>query len=123
MADKVDVDTLTKVRVGLLLDHCFIGTLATSLGLLIDNTKPTAYTNGYEIGVNEKFFESLTRKEQTGVMAHEIFHVMLMHHVRLAPWMYPKIAQIVMDMIVNNFCLEHKFEIPPDWILPNNWIG
>ena len=123
MADKVDVDTLTKVRVGLLLDHCFIGTLATSLGLLIDNTKPTAYTNGYEIGVNEKFFESLTRKEQTGVMAHEIFHVMLMHHVRLAPWMDPKIAQIVMDMIVNNMCLEHKFEIPPDGILPNNWIG
>tara|TARA_Y100000310_G_scaffold86902_1_gene83788 strand:- start:9336 stop:10544 length:1209 start_codon:yes stop_codon:yes gene_type:complete len=123
MADKVSVDTLTQVRCGLLLDNPFIGTLATSLGLLIDNAKPTAYTNGYEIGVNDKFFESLTRKEQTGVIAHEIFHVMLMHHLRLAPWMDPKIAQIVMDMIVNNLCLEHKFEIPSDGILPTNWEG
>ena len=124
MADKVSVDTLTKVRVGLLLDNPFIGTLATSLGLKIDNDKPTAYTNGYEIGVNEKFYESLTRKEQTGVMAHEIFHVMLMHHIRMfAPWMDPKTAQIAADIIVNAMCLEHKFELPSDGILPETWEG
>ena len=58
------------------------------------------------------------------MMAHEIFHVMLMHHIRMfAPWMDPKIAQIAADIIVNAMCLEHKFELPSDGILPETWEG
>ena len=123
MADIISVDSLTKVRVGLLLDNPFIGTLATSLGLEFDNSQTTAYTNGQKVAVNKEFYESLTHKERTGVMAHEIFHVMLLHHIRRMPWMDPKVYQCAIDIIVNALCLEHRFEIPKDGILPTNWVG
>ena len=57
------IDLLTKVRTNMLLDHPFIGQLATSLNLKFDDTMDTAYTNGVDIGVNQSYFNGLLHKD------------------------------------------------------------
>ena len=118
-----NADVLTKVRTLLLLDQPFIGQLASFLKLEFDDKVDTAYTDGEKIGVNHKFFEKLLHKERTGIMAHEVFHVMLLHHVRRQPWMEQRTYQIAIDIIVNGMCLENGFTLPKDGILPETWEG
>ena len=118
-----DINILTKVRTNMLLDHPFIGQLATSLNLKFDDEVDTAYTNGVDIGVNQSYFNKLLHKERTGLVAHETFHVMLLHHVRRKPWMDAKLYQIAIDIVVNGLCLENRFTLPSDGILPETWNG
>ena len=54
-----DINLLTKVRTNMLLDHPFLGQLATSLNLKFDDEVDTAYTNGVDIGVNQSYFNKL----------------------------------------------------------------
>ena len=118
-----DINLLTKVRTNMLLDHPFLGQLATSLNLKFDDEVDTAYTNGVDIGVNQSYFNKLLHKERTGLVAHETFHVMLLHHVRRKPWMDAKLYQIAIDIVVNGLCLENRFTLPSDGILPETWEG
>jgi len=118
-----DTKLLTRVRTNMMIDQPFLGQLAVSLDLKFDNEMETAYTDGVSIGVNEKFFAGLLHKERTGIIAHEVFHVMLLHHIRRREWMPARTYQVAIDIVVNGMCLENRFTIPKDGILPDNWEG
>ena len=118
-----DTKLLTRVRTNMMLDQPFIGQLAVSLNLKFDDSMETAYTDGVSIGVNEEFFKGLLHKERTGIIAHEVFHVMLLHHIRKREWMPARTYQVAIDIVVNGMCLENRFTLPKDGILPENWEG
>ena len=107
----------------MLMDSPFLGQLATSLKLKYDDSQDTAYTDGVHIGVNFDFFKKLLHKERTGVIAHETFHVMLLHHLRRKPWMEARLYNIAIDVVTNGYCIQNGFTIPKDGILPDNWEG
>lgn len=66
---------IEKARIGLILDHCFFGTLITKLDMVLNDTFPTMATDGKMIYYNAGFTESLTDSELLAVLAHEVLHV------------------------------------------------
>lgn len=75
-------EKITKARAGLVLDFPFFGTIALQMGIKEDPDQPTAWTDGKEIGYNPDFIDGLTLAEVKGLLAHEVMHVALCHHLR-----------------------------------------
>ena len=44
---------------------------------------PTAATDGKQVFINEKFFNSLNSSEQNGLLLHEVLHMALLHVPRM----------------------------------------
>lgn len=73
---------LTRVKSKLLLNHPFFASLALNMIYIKDETIPTACTNGKYIKWNPHFFESLAVDERVGLIAHEVMHPVMLHHLR-----------------------------------------
>jgi predicted metal-dependent peptidase len=73
---------LSKAKTGLILDHPFIGTIAIGMPFYLDDSIPTAATNGKRVLFNPRFVDSLDDDELTFLVAHECFHPMLEHNYR-----------------------------------------
>ena len=66
----------------LILHHPFITTPLLRLKLVADPRVPTAEVDGRSIFYNEGFIARLTREETIFLLAHEVLHVALGHHLR-----------------------------------------
>lgn len=73
---------LIKARSHLLLDNPFFGIQAMALDLKEKASVGTAATNGKQLFYNKEFIFSLSHKERIFLLAHEVFHVTLGHHIR-----------------------------------------
>jgi predicted metal-dependent peptidase len=60
----------------------FFGALALFLEVRLDESIPTACTNGRWVRFNPQFVESINPRELDGVMVHEILHAALRHCTR-----------------------------------------
>jgi predicted metal-dependent peptidase len=60
----------------------FLTSLALGMTHKFTKEVPTAATNGLEVFFNPDFFESLSKKERTTLLAHEAWHVALSHMLR-----------------------------------------
>lgn len=73
--------------------------------------------------INPEFVEKLDIKEVGGVLAHEILHLVLLHHTRLGgrdPWTW----NIAADMCINKALQTDGIKLPSEAILPpNNYNG
>ena len=79
------LDTLgrmKKARIWFTLVHPFYGSLLQTLTLKVDNSCPTAYTDGDCIAFSDKFAAELTDEEFKFVVAHEVMHCVYMHVFR-----------------------------------------
>src|SRR4051812_27361427 len=66
----------------LILHHPFITTPLLRLKLVADPHQPTACVDGRSIFYNEDFVAGLTTEETIFLLAHEVLHVALAHHLR-----------------------------------------
>jgi len=66
----------------LILHHPFIAVPLLRLRLIPDPGQPTAATDGRAIYFNEDFVSNLTFEETIFLLAHEVLHVALGHHLR-----------------------------------------
>jgi predicted metal-dependent peptidase len=73
---------IQKARTTLLLDHPFFGTLLFRLKSQESNRIPTMATDGVSLFYNPDFVDILTSATLAGVLAHEVMHPALQHHVR-----------------------------------------
>jgi predicted metal-dependent peptidase len=73
---------LAKAKTSLVLEHPFVGSIALNLPFYLDQSIPTAATNGKCIKFNPDFIETLTDEELKFLVAHECFHPMLEHNFR-----------------------------------------
>jgi predicted metal-dependent peptidase len=75
-----------KIIIRMVMDSPFFGELAipyTLPGRIIeDYTHPTAWTDGRRMGINPDWFMGSPEDEQTYIVAHEVFHPLLLHHIR-----------------------------------------
>ena len=74
---------LAKARTSLILEQPFIGTLALNMPMMLDDSIPTACTNGKWVKFNPKFIEDLDDEQLKFLVAHEVFHPMFEHMYRL----------------------------------------
>lgn len=105
------VDKVVKARTALLLDHAFFGTVLLKLGSKIDETCPTAYTDGVTVGYNPKFTEALPMDEVKGLLAHEALHYMFKHMLRRGE-RDPRKWNMAADYVINNILIKAGFKIP-----------
>ncbi|MBQ9336107.1 MAG: hypothetical protein IJS14_02265 [Lentisphaeria bacterium] len=66
----------------LLLKQPFVANVLLSLKLEVNNDFDTAATDGETIYINEQFYRSLEPDERIFVLAHETWHVILLHFAR-----------------------------------------
>jgi len=69
-------------KVKLLLDHPFFSTILLKRPLIEDQSIPTACTDGTQIWYNKKFMDQFSVAEVTGILAHEIMHIVSFHNER-----------------------------------------
>jgi predicted metal-dependent peptidase len=82
MSDK-HMKRLAKAKTSLILSHPFIGSIALNMPMILDDTIPTACTNGKEVRYSPAFLDELTDEQVTFLVAHECFHPMLEHMYRM----------------------------------------
>jgi len=75
-------ESFLRARRALLLDHPFFGSLILHLEPVIDTTQETIWVDGRKLGFNPALFDTLTIPEGAGVLAHEVLHCALEHHLR-----------------------------------------
>ena len=105
------MDKMEKARVALTLDHPFFGSLALRLRLIRDPQCPTAYTDGVVIGYSPEFTDGLTTNELKGLLAHEVMHVALAHHLRRGE-RKPRRWNVAGDYAINDILIESGLVLP-----------
>ena len=70
-----------KARSRLVLDNPFFGTLCLRQKPT-EWEEPTGAVDGKHLFYNPNWFEKLTELERVGFLAHEVMHLVLMHHTR-----------------------------------------
>jgi predicted metal-dependent peptidase len=73
---------IRKARTTLLLDHPFFGTLLVRLKGRETHSVATMATDGVSLFYNPGFVDKLSTPELVGVLAHEVLHPGLQHHIR-----------------------------------------
>ena len=96
---------LSKAKTALVLEHPFFGAIALGMPSVIDDTIPTACTNGKLIRYNPDFVDGLTDGNIVFLMAHECFHPMLGHIWRLSG-RDPKLWNVAGDIIINQMLVD-----------------
>lgn len=106
-------DILSVCRRNLLIKYPFIGNVALRMNLIPvrDLRVRTACTDGDNVYFDIAFLSSLSKDEQLFVLAHEIWHAVLMHlirrHSRLAG-----LFNIATDKEINNLLTKDGFNAP-----------
>lgn len=73
---------ISKAKTALILEHPFIGSVALNMPMIIDDSVPTAATDGKRVLFNEEFCNGLNDEELKFLVAHECMHPMLEHNFR-----------------------------------------
>jgi len=104
-------EQMVKARTGLILDAPFFGSMAMRLELKADPTCETAWTNGKVLGFNPAYIETLPLRETTGLVAHEIVHLLSLHHTRRQN-RDQRVWNEACDRAINTIVLESGFRLP-----------
>jgi predicted metal-dependent peptidase len=110
---------LSLARRDLLAFYPFIGSIALRMDLIPirDFRVRTACTDGHDVYFDISFYKSLTRDERKFVLAHEVWHAVLLHLVRLQSRI-PNIFNIATDMEVNHMLKTDGFTPPEHVLMP-----
>ena len=106
-------------------EFCFFGTLALWFKYRVDESVPTAGTNGREIIFNPKFLEELSMGELKWVMAHEIMHV-ANGHIRRQGTRNKELFNIAADYAIHSILKEFEcdsFKMRKDFLYDKKYDG
>lgn len=114
---------LANVRREMLNQYPFFGAVAMSLDLIPvrDIRNPTACTDGSNIFFDIDFLSSLSDKEAVFVIAHEVFHCVLLHLFRLKEFDNQQLANLAADMEANTRLKEDGHSLINGCILPEKF--
>ncbi len=104
-----------------------------SVNFEADETVPTlslaATEAGFVLRYNDAFPDAFSLDELTGLLAHEMMHVMLNHNHRVTPGKDVLLQNLAQDMVINSYILENRARFfsragrdlrdEPEVILPN----
>jgi len=102
---------LQKARTTLLLDHPFFGSLLFRLKGWESRSIKTMATDGISLFYNPDFVDTLNTATLCGVLAHEVMHPGLQHHVRRSG-RNPKRWNEACDYAINPILLDAGLHLP-----------
>lgn len=121
---KICLEQLAQDRQKLLMRWPFIGSIIMRMELIPvrDDRLSTASTDGNNIFVDINFYSSLDQQERLFVLAHEVWHSVLLHFARKKS-RNAELFNAAADLEIHFTLLEEKMKEP--WVLPHNpkWAG
>ena len=112
-------EILSVCRRDVLTKYPFIGSIALRMEMVPvrDIRVRTACTDGNSVYFDIAFLSSLTREEQTFVLAHEVWHAVMMHLVRIQNRNL-ELFNIATDKEVNYMLQKDGFVAPKELLFP-----
>jgi predicted metal-dependent peptidase len=105
-------------------DMTFLCNLMSQLKIVFAEDLPTAATDGIKIWLNPGFVESISNKEFTGLLAHELYHVMFDHINRVSVYGLNKhVWNSAGDYLINLLITGQGMQIPKDGLLDPQFRG
>ena len=101
----------TKAAVFIGSNAAFLGCLMCGLNFVWDTKIKTAGVSETTLKWNPNWFDSLTAEERKGVLLHELWHIALLHGVRLGA-RDPKKWNVACDIRINNNLLAEGTILP-----------
>jgi len=106
----------------LAIHHPFFGAVAFRLDIKDSVDVPTMATNGLSIMWNREFVDSITEAHTMGVLVHEIYHVILKHHLRRGD-RNPQGWNVAADLCINPMVLDGGFTLPEGALFDAKYDG
>jgi predicted metal-dependent peptidase len=116
---RVKKQLLFKRNMGLL------GGILCSTELIFSYDVPTAATNGKWIKFNPDYWITLNNEYKIFLLAHELFHIALMHAFRCLsiPDLNQRKYNIAGDIVINNLLVQYGFFMPKDGVYEPKYTG
>lgn len=113
---------LAECRRHLMNRQPFVGSIAMNLDIIPtrDARNPTAATDGKAIYFDISFLSTLTNDYRVFVLAHEIWHNVMLHFIR-TEGRDKDLFNVATDLEVNNILRNDGFNIPPMALLPEKY--
>ncbi len=113
---------IQRARTTLLLDHPFFGSLLFRLKGQETSSIETMATDGVSLFYNPAFIEELTAAQLIGVLAHEVLHPALQHHVRRGD-RNPARWNEACDYAINPLVVDAGLALPESVLLEDRFRG
>jgi predicted metal-dependent peptidase len=113
---------MAKARTHLMLRQPFFGSLALRLQLIEDTEIKTMATDGKSIRYNPDFVQLHQIDEIEGVIAHEVMHVAMCHHLRMGDRDHEK-WNVATDYAINLVVVDSGLKIPECGLLDRQYEG
>lgn len=118
------LDRISKAKIKLLIqqNQAFLSSMVLSLNTKIDNTIPTACTDGLEIRFSEDFVKGLSDPELLFLVAHETWHVAFMHMTRRGG-RDPQKWNHAADYVINHMLVKDGFTMIEGGLYDDKYEG
>jgi predicted metal-dependent peptidase len=113
---------IQKARTTLLLDHPFFGSLLFRLKGRENRSIATMATDGVSLYYNPEFVDKLNSATLAGVLAHEVMHPALQHHVRRSG-REPRRWNEACDFAINPLLLDAGLSLPEGVLVDHRFCG
>ena len=117
-------EALDKAKVHLLMKKgtLFLSSVSMLLKHELSTEVPTAATDGTTVLYNPSFLLSLSPEERLGLLAHEVWHVAMLHMVRIGN-NEPLVWNMAGDYVINLLLTENGFVLPEGALLDHKFTG
>ncbi len=105
-------EKLAKAKAKLMLEHPYIGALATTLKSVDDPEALTFSSDGVKLTYNPEYFEKVPLDEIEFALANGAMHAVLKHRERISGRV-GRIWQAATDLVVNSMLVKNGFVLPP----------
>lgn len=125
MSDRIDIqakELLTKARSKLIIEEPFYGSLSMRLEFVKNNRIPAMSVDGRYQFYNSQWVSEQSVKKLTFVLAHEVSHLVLQHHLRREGRDF-KIWNQACDYAVNSELLDGGWELSKDCLYNSMFKG
>lgn len=112
---KQSIISLLLGRAGNKAAGAFFSAVALRLHIRASTKIDTFATNGKAIYYNERYLESITPEEVTGILAHEVLHVANFHNTRRGMRDH-KMWNIACDLAINSIIIDSGLRLPKDGV-------
>ncbi len=106
------IEKLEKTKAKLMLEHPYIGSVASMLPLKECSDVLYMQSDGVSIVYNPEYLERASTQELLYALANGAMHTLLKHHER-SQNRIKRLWQVATDMVVNAMLVENGFTLPP----------
>jgi predicted metal-dependent peptidase len=110
---------ISRALIKLVSKYAFYGSCALRLNIREDPNTNTMATDGKSIFWGREAVDKWSEEEVMGVLAHEVMHVVLLHHVRIQDRSHKK-CNIATDFSINETLTQDGFKLPEGALLDVN---